>query len=472
MIPIRLAVALSAASLLSSPLLIAPPQEAAASTAVSSNDVARGSLPSGGRYVIETPRTWNGTLLVWSPGYIGGPAGGEASGGPSGAIHDWLLDEGYALAGSKPTTNGWAVQDLLRDQRDTVEAASEKLGQPEHVVAWGNSMGGLTSAALLEKYPTVFDGGLPMCGSVAGAIPMLNQGLDASFVLKTLLAPNDDRLELVNVTNESERRAAFQEVLNEAQQTPEGRARISLAASMAQLPTWTQASDPRPDSADLAAQQLQQYKAFMFAVVSPREPLEARAGGNFSWNTGVDYSRQLNQSGTAELVKALYAESGASLEDDLAQLQGAPRISADPAAVRYMQTNATPTGEISAPVLTLHETGDTAPTVTQARTYEDRVRSNGNNNLLRQAFVDRPGHCDYAGAEIAAALTTLQQRLDTGRWRNTANPEALNNLAAEIAADTQADLGSAEFATSRPHRMVRAEAEQPAIANHGKDGQL
>jgi hypothetical protein len=210
----------------------------------------------------------------------------------------------------------------------------------------------------------------------------------------------------------------------------------------------------------------------MFAVVSPREPLEARAGGNFSWNTGVDYSRQLKHSGTAELVKALYAESGANLEDDLAQLHSAPRISADPAAVRYMQTNATPTGEIPVPVLTLHESGDTAPTVTQARTYEDRVRSNGNNNLLRQAFVDRPGHCDYTGAEIAAALTTVQQRLDTGTWSNAATPEALNKLAAEIAADAQVDLGSAEFAELKPHRMVRAEAEQPAAANHGRDGQL
>lgn len=472
MIPVRLAAALSAASLLSSPLLIAPPQEAAASAAVSSSGVARGNLPSGARYVIETPSDWNGTLLVWSPGYIGGPAGGEAAGGPSGAIHDWLLDEGYALAGSKPTTIGWAVEDLLRDQRDAVDAASKKLGQPEHVIAWGNSMGGLTSAALLEKYPAKFDAGLPMCGSVAGAIPMLNQGLDASFVLKTLLAPNDDRLDLVNVTNESERRAAFQEVLDEAQQTPEGRARISLAASMAQLPTWTQTSDARPNTKDFAAQQLQQYKAFMFAVVSPREPLEARAGGNFSWNTGVDYSRQLNLSGTADLVKALYAESGVNLEDDLAQLKNAPRINADPAAVRYMQTNATPTGDISAPVLTLHESGDTAPTVTQARTYEDRVRSNGNNNLLRQAFVNRPGHCDYTGAEIAAALTTLQQRLDSGTWGNVASPGALNKLAEEIAADTQADLGSAEFAATKPQRMTRAEAEPAAGANHGKDGQL
>ncbi|GAB3634208.1 alpha/beta hydrolase [Microbacterium shaanxiense] len=418
----------------------------------------RGSLASGSRYVLLTPADWNGTLLVWSPGYSGS-AGGEAVAGPDADVITWLLDEGYALAGSKPSTSGWSVQDLLVDQPQLADVAGASLGEPEHVVAWGSSMGGLTSVALLENHPSVFDAALPLCGSVAGTIPMLNQALDGAFALRMLLAPYDDRLELVDVQDEPQRQAAFREVLDEAQKTPQGRARIALAASLAQIPPWTQQGTVEPGRADIATQQEQLYRAFMFGVISPREPLEARAGGNFSWNTGVDYSKSLNGSDNAQLVRALYAEAGLDLREDLDLLESADRISADTAAVEYMQRNATPTGQISGPVLTLHETGDTAPTVAQAQTYAERVRHAGANAQLRQVFVDRPGHCAYSDAELAAVVGALQDRLDTGRWANVAMTTALNARADQVAAESDLDRGTGTFAQFRPDSMLRPERE-------------
>lgn len=416
----------------------------------------RGTLTTGSRYVLLTPATFNGTLLVWSPGYSGS-AGGEAVAGPDADVIAWLLDQGYALVGSKPATAGWSVQDLLAEQPQLAEVATAELGATEHVVAWGASMGGLASVALLENNPAVFDAALPLCGSIAGAIPMLNQSLDGAFALRELLAPDDGRLELVNVQNEPQRQAAFREVLDAAQATSEGRARIALAASVAQIPTWTQEGTAEPERHDVTAQQEQLYRAFMFGVISPREPLEDRAGGNFSWNTGVDYSKSLKGSGNAQLVRELYAEAGLDLKRDLSVLASAERISADPEAVDYMQANATPTGEISAPVLSLHETGDTAPTVAQAGTYAERVRRAGGNAQLRQVFVDRPGHCAYADAEVAAVVDALQQRLDTGRWANFATPRALNERADRIAYEDGLDRGTGAFAQYRPDSMLRPE---------------
>src|SRR5699024_6889995 len=142
---------------------------------------------------------------------------------------------------------------------------------------------------------------------------------------------------------------------------------------------------------------------------------------------------------------------------DLATLAQADRIEADPSAVAYMQRNATPTGDIAGPVLTLHETGDTAPTVGHAATYADRVRSHGDNRLLRQAFVDRPGHCAYADAEVAAALTALDTRLVTGRWSNVATARALNASADRISAETGIDRGEGSFARFHADRMLRPE---------------
>ncbi|MCC3282857.1 hypothetical protein [Arthrobacter caoxuetaonis] len=413
----------------------------------------RGTLPGGGRYVLHEPARWNGTVLMWNPGYGGAP---EASAAPNPTVRGWLLSNGYALAGSTAAAGGWGVEGLIGNQPALLDAVESELGKPEFVVSWGSSMGGLTSVANMEAYPQMFDAALPLCGSVAGAIPMLNGSLDGAFVLKMLLAPGDNRLELVDVQDEPTRQAAFREVLDEAQATPAGRARIALAAAVAQLPSWTQAGTPEPSPRDYAAQQEQLYAAFMFGVISPRQPLEERAGGNFSWNTGVDYARSLDQSGQAKMVRSLYAEAGISLANDLKTVNTAGRVSADPAAVAYMQANATPLGDIDGPVLSLHETGDTAPTVTQAGTYAERVRRNGDNAFLRQAFVDRPGHCNFADAEIAAMVTTLQQRLDSGRWASLAHPATLNRLADRIAKEDNLGRGGS-FSSFQPPRMLRPE---------------
>ncbi|NKX51696.1 hypothetical protein HER39_14215, partial [Arthrobacter deserti] len=213
---------------------------------------------------------------------------------------------------------------------------------------------------------------------------------------------------------------------------------------------------PRPGDRDWEAQQEQQAAAFMFSVFSPRQPLEARAGGNFSWNTGVDYARQLNASGQAQQVRALYRQAGLDPDADLARLAAEPRVAADPGAVQYMLENATPTGDIHGPVLTLHETGDTAPTVTQARAYGDAVRAAGAPSLLRQAYVDRPGHCDYTAAEQLAALTALEERLESGSWRNTATAPSLNERARALDEAPPLDLGAGDFATYQPHQFLRS----------------
>ncbi|MGW9551123.1 hypothetical protein ACWG8W_08755 [Citricoccus zhacaiensis] len=465
-----LATALTASLLVPAPAL-AGPVGAVGSGPTSStaggpgaSETVRGDLPNGGHYVLVTPERWNGTVLIWNPGYGGG--GSDPSAGPSEGLVDWLADRGYALAGTSAAEGGWAVEGLLENQPLVMDAVRDRLGEPEDVIAWGSSMGGLTSVAALEQHAGIIDAALPLCGSVAGAIPMLNGSLDGTFALRTLLAPGDERLQLVNVSDEAERQAAFREVLDAAQATPEGRARIALAASLAQIPPWTQAEDEKPSARDWAAQQDQLYQAFMFGVVSPRQPLEDRAGGNFSWNTGVDYTKALQGSEQQQLVRNLYRQAGLSLDQDLETLAGAERISADPEAVAYMQRNATPAGEIDGPVLTLHETGDTAPTVTQARTYADRVRENGDQSMLRQAFVDRPGHCAYADAEIAVLVETLQQRLDTGRWGATAKPSHLNRAADRIARRDGLDRGGS-FAAARPDPQNRPErGPAPAAVSH------
>ncbi|GAA5043076.1 alpha/beta hydrolase [Thermocatellispora tengchongensis] len=417
-----------------------------------------GVHPSGATYAIEVPRDWNGTLLTFSPGYGqgAGPQHLPADLGGNAAARNWLLAHGYALAGTRPYGDGWAVEETLRASADTLAKVAEVAGEPTTTLAWGGSMGGAIAAGLAERRPDLIDGALPYCASVAGPVAMLNQSLDAAFAFKTLLAPGDDAVKLVrpaSADEETRSTTAARAVLDAAQRTPAGRARIALAASFAQISTWSVPGTAEPGARDWAAQEAQEYAAFMATVFSPRYPLEQRAGGNFSWNTGVDYRRALQESGRMKQVRGLYDVAGLDLDADLATLAAAPRVSADPGAVAYMENYFTPRGTLGVPVLTMHERGDNYPTVTQARAYSDVVRRAGDGAMLRQAFVDRPGHCRYTGAEFVAAVETLRSRVTTGRWTDV-DAHRLNKLAARLAAEDPA-LGTAEFVHYTPDRFLR-----------------
>jgi pimeloyl-ACP methyl ester carboxylesterase len=423
-----------------------------------------GNLSSGGRYVIDVPANWNGKLYVYSIGFISAalPATSSPKNSPDDITKAWMLDNGYALAGSQPVGLGWAVAEIIPDQAELVRDIFPKLvHKPLRTVAWGNSMGGLITAGLIQRYPDLFSAAIPMCASVAGPIAMMNQSLDAAFAFKTLLAPTDSVIQLVDMgttANETASTARAKQVLDQAQLTPQGRARIALASAFAQLSTWSTVGDSQPASTDWLAQETQNYKAVMFAVFSPRLPMEERAGGNISWNTGVNYRELLANSGRTAMVEALYQTAGLSLEADLNALANAPRISANAKAVDYMRSNLTPSGVVGGPVLTLHEVGDNAPVVAQAGRYSDvvaSVASQRNLDLLRAAFVNRPGHCNYTAAERVTLTQAMEKRLESGAWGATATAASLNALAASLKAATTRDLGTANFADYLPGKMLR-----------------
>ncbi len=86
-----------------------------------------GMLRSGGRYVIDVPSAWNGVLLIFSVGYIIGPPDQPPHNAPDEVIRAWLLQQGYALAGSQPVGVGWAVEEIMPDQVATLDVFSTLL---------------------------------------------------------------------------------------------------------------------------------------------------------------------------------------------------------------------------------------------------------------------------------------------------------------------------------------------------------
>jgi pimeloyl-ACP methyl ester carboxylesterase len=411
-----------------------PPQTCGGTPAVTTNT---GSLPDGATYKIQCPAgAWNGMLFLYSHGYVvpGSANPAEDVGDP--LTGQWLLANGFALAGSSYATTGWAIQSALSDQLSTLNLFDQTYGKPRTTIAWGHSLGGIITAGLIQDYPNLFNAALPMCGVLSGGVATWNTALDAEFAFKTLLAPTSP-LQLVNIKNPTGNLGLAEQILGAAQQTPQGVARLALVSALADTPGWYTTGSPEPAPTDYVDQEANQFQwaenvTFPF-VFDFRSDLEQKAGGNPSWNTGVNYFADLAKSADLKEVVALYRAAGLSLTKDLQTLNSAQRVSADPSAVAYLAKYIAFNGDISIPVLTMHTTGDglVVPENEQAyRSVVDRD-GNGNGNLLRQIFVSRAGHCAFTPAETITAVKTLLNRLSTGHW-NVPSPAGLNSEAAAL----------------------------------------
>lgn len=412
-----------------------------------------GSFADGATYEIQVPAGWNGTLLLYSHGYVVPGAANPAQDVGDPVTGGWLLNHGYALAGSSYATTGWAIQQAIPDQIQTLNKFDTLVGHPSRTIAWGHSLGGMVTAGLLQDDPDRFVAALPMCGVLAGGVGTWNQTLDSEFAIQQLIDP---ALQVVNISNPSANLGAAETAVTTAQQTPQGRARIALASALGDLPGWFDPASPEPAPNDFATQEANQFD-WMAQVDGPfafdfRAELEHRAGGNPSWNTGVDYKKQLHRSVDLAEVKALYAAAGLSLNADLRTLDSAPRISADRNAVRYLIQNIVFNGRLyGRPVLTMHTTGDGLVVNEDEQAYRSAAKRAGDRQLLRQVFVHRAGHCSFTPAETVSALQTLVHRLNTGHW-NT-NPAALNAAAAALG--PQFNTAASSFIDVKPSRFLR-----------------
>ncbi len=405
-----------------------------ASNAVAAVTTHTGTLPDGATFLIEVPSPWNGTLLLYSHGYVipGSPNPAQDVGDP--ATGAFMLSNGFALAGSSYAHTGWAIQEALLDQIAVLDTFAALVGTPTRTIVWGHSLGGIITAGLIQRFPDRFDAALPMCGVLSGGVGTWNQALDSEFAFKTLLASGTS-LQVVNITDPNTNLALAEGLLVSAQATPQGKARFALSAALGDTPGWFNPASPEPAPKDFASREANQFLwasevdfPFVFAL---RAELEFRAGGNPSWNTGVDYRKQLNRSVDREEVHALYKQAGLSLDADLDALNDAARITASPDSVDYLEQNIIFNGRIDFPVLTLHTTGDGLVSNQNESAYKDVVDEAGNQRWLRRTFVHRAGHCTFTPAETVTALQNLIERVNNGRWPDL-NPSTLNAEAAAL----------------------------------------
>ncbi|HEU5111224.1 MAG TPA: hypothetical protein VFT95_22010, partial [Micromonosporaceae bacterium] len=200
----------------------------------------------GADYRVETPERWNGTLVLFSHGYY-------PPGFPNEPIlvsnatetAEWLLDHGYALAASQYRNDGvgYLIEEAISDQLALADWFGANVGRPHRTVAVGQSLGVVVSTLLAERYPRRFDAVLNLCGAY-DPLNTFNTALDVNFAVNTLLAAGG--VELIGASDPVASRDALVAVVERERGTPQGRARLALAAALGNVTGWYFSLQPRP----------------------------------------------------------------------------------------------------------------------------------------------------------------------------------------------------------------------------------
>jgi hypothetical protein len=394
-----------------------------------------GRLPDGTAWRAEVPENWDGVVI----------ADADLTDQPAhAAIDRWCLAEGHAVVRSTREPAAWQVARTLENRRRIDELFRQRFGEPEAVVATGESLGGMVSRAIAERAPELADAALAMNGGGSGIIGLWNVKEDAGFALRTLLGGGADPAASDGLPG----------LLARAEDDAAGRARATLAAAFAMQPEWSDPDAPRPAADDLesAARAMRASLGFGLAPAI-REHIEGLAGGVFAGNADVDYVALGGRLGRRRaIVERMYELAGLGLDDDLRRLDAADRTRPDPDAVRWAESGSW-SGRLRMPLTTVYAIGDPAAVPEEEQAYRCAAERAGCSALLDEFFLDAAGHCRFTTGERAAAIRHALRRARGEAV--AADPAVLQAEATAIDSAAGSAARAAAYVAYRPEPYLR-----------------
>jgi hypothetical protein len=127
-------------------------------------------------------------------------------------------------------------------------------------------------------------------------------------------------------------------------------------------------------------------------------------------------------------------------------------IKPDRSAYQWLAKTSVPNGHLQVPELDLKTISDQLVPVQQESYYAHLVAAAGDSGLLRQAFVEAQGHCNFTPAELIAGVQALATRVQTGGWGSVAQAGQLNTVANGL----PSALGGGAFIPFWPERLTGA----------------
>ncbi|KJV35366.1 hypothetical protein VI08_08100 [Luteibacter yeojuensis] len=334
--------------------------------AASAADVKPGTYSGtlqGAAYRIDIPDHWNGSLVMLMHGYqpVGAPLKTPMEAADSTPV---FLKKGYAVAQSQYASQGWAMADAIADNERLRQYFTHTYKQPAQTFAYGFSMGGLATAATIERYPKAYSGAMITCGLTVSTPDFLARGAVEPLVAFDALIPGV---------------------------IPDLAAPDSPPA--VDPDTIAKAVQAHPREAAVLAKRLEEttetLPTLALYYMALRE-IEKRAGG-----MPVDNR------------KTLYKGYG----DDAGLNQKAHRYAGTPGAMAYVGKNVTLTGHIATPVVMQWNAFDPTIPARFHGAYPDQVQAAGNGKWLTVLPPSGDGHCNFTDEETATAFDTLVRKV-------------------------------------------------------------
>ena len=347
-----------------------------------------GELDDGELILICTPQNFNGTLIMYAHGYVS-PQKPLAL--PMGELEGFieplyiLLSKGFAFATTSYSKNGYAVEQAGEDLKALAKYFNANIAKTSKILLIGASEGASVIQMLIEKYPKKFDGGLAMCGPVAGMPYQINK-IGDFFVIFDYLFP----WVFPNKLSLSE---PVERIYEKVQRRWEKRYEDAIADAIQSHPLRT---------------------LLLFGITNTA----------FNWfdpESFVEAAKlHLGRTvfGTLDMVETA---SGMPFDNHDRWYEASwhlnrhvERVTADMEALEYVREFYQPTGNLRKPLVTMHNSKDPNVPFEHEELYEQLVYESGLGGSLTKFEIEDPkfGHCNFTANQVLDAFSLLLMQLD------------------------------------------------------------
>jgi hypothetical protein len=350
--------------------------------------ISRSGTLGGADYLIEVPANWRGGLVVFAHGVQRGPGPGTVGSPPIGSH---IVAQGHAWIASGFRAREYQPHLFIEDLVALRELFLSEIGQPRWTIIYGQALGGHVVVASLELRPGLYQGGLAECGAVDGI--SIADYLLAYTAAAELIAGAP----LLDARN----RQSFARMLNErvvpalglpGSYTARGRQFDSVVK-------YLMGADGVGNDLPLRLRGLE--RDFLMSMTHRNPDVEKepsfvrRAGSTLHIRYRIDPGLGLSENELNARVRRL-------------------RPATDARSPSANPVYAERTGRLTAPLLTLHETGDARVPLSLEQSYRRRTVAAKTDHLLVQRVIRAPSHCGFDGETRERAFDDLVAWIERG----------------------------------------------------------